>query len=129
VVPCSSGGGLLTLFPWSSVGSLSQETVLHGLLQCETFPWAAVHHELLHGSVPQGVVLQEQAAPVWVPHGVTSPARKPALERDPLSTGPEVLPATCSSAVSPQGHSLLQAFTCSGVGSLPQATDGYLLHR
>jgi len=30
---------------------------------------------------------------------------------------------------SPRGHSLLQASTCSGVGSLPQATGGDLLHR
>jgi len=31
--PSSSGGGLLTLFPCSSVGSLPRETVLHELLQ------------------------------------------------------------------------------------------------
>lgn len=28
--------------------------------------------------LPQGAVLQAQAVPVWVPHGATSPARKPA---------------------------------------------------
>ena len=35
-----------SLFPCSSVGSLPQETVLHKLLQCESFPWAAVLQEL-----------------------------------------------------------------------------------
>jgi len=76
--PSSSGGGLLTLFPCSSIRSLSQETVLHKLLQHGPFPWAAALHELpQHGSFPRGAVLQEQAAPAWVPHGLTSPASKP----------------------------------------------------
>jgi len=87
--PCSSGGGLLTLFPCSSMGSLPGETVLHKLLQRESFPHAAVLHRLSqHVSLPQGAALQEQAAPVWVPHGVTSPASKPAQVWAPLSTGP-----------------------------------------
>jgi len=51
----SSGGGLLTLCPCSSVRFLSQETVLHKLLQRESFPRAAVLHELPQcGSVPTG---------------------------------------------------------------------------
>jgi len=87
-------GGLLTLFPCSNMGSLSQETVLHKLLQCESFPRAAILHELPQwGSLPQGAVLQEQTAPAWVPHRVTSPASKPAPVWAPLSTGPQVLPA------------------------------------
>jgi len=53
--PSSSGGGLLTLCPSSSVRALLRETVLHRLLQHESFPW--------------GAVLQEQAAPAWVPTG------------------------------------------------------------
>jgi len=62
--PSSSGGRLLTLFPCSSARSLSQETVLHNLLECESFPWAAALHELpQRGSLPWGAVLQEQAAP------------------------------------------------------------------
>jgi len=113
--PSSSGGELLTLFPCSSVRSLSQETVLHKLLQCESFP--------------RGAVLQEQAAPEWVPHAATSPPSKPAPAWAPLSTGPQVLAGACSSTGSPQGHSLLQASTCCGMGSLPQATGGSLLHR
>jgi len=111
--PSSSGGGLLTLFPCSSVRSLSWETVLHKLLQCESFPQAAALHELpQRGSFPWAAVLQEQAAPVWVPHGVTSPASKPAPARAPLSTGPQVL-----------------AGDCSNLESFSQATGGYLLHH
>jgi len=41
---------------------------------------------------------------------------------------PQVLPGACSSTGSPRGHSLLQASTCSGVGSLPRAAGGDLLH-
>ncbi|KAM9591150.1 uncharacterized protein ACIBXB_006064 isoform 2-T2 [Morphnus guianensis] len=39
------------------------------------------------------------------------------LLRGLLSTDPQVLPGTCSSAGSPRGHSLLREPTCSGVGS------------
>jgi len=68
--PCPSGGGLLTLFPSSSMKSLSQETVVHKLLQLESFPRAAALHELpQRGSFPRGAVFQEQAAPAWVPTG------------------------------------------------------------
>jgi len=70
--PFSSGGGLLTLFPSSSLRSLSQETVLHKLLQCgsASFPRAAALHELPQcGSLPRGAILQEQDAPAWVPTG------------------------------------------------------------
>jgi len=143
--PSSSAEGLLTLFPGSSVRSLSQETVLHKLLQCESFPRAAALQKLLrHWSFPQGVVLhklpqreslpwgavlQEQAAPVWVPHGVTSPGTKPAPEWASLSTGPQVLAGTCFSVGSSQCHGFLQTSTCSGMGSLPWATGGNLLHH
>jgi len=78
--PCPSGGGLLTLFPCSSVGSLPRERVLHKLLQRESFPQAAALHELPQSeSFPRGADLQEQAAPAWVPRGMTSPASKLAL--------------------------------------------------
>jgi len=76
-----------------------------------------------------GAVLQEQIAPAWVTHRVTSPVSKPALAWTPLSMGPQVLPGACSSTDSPWGHTLHQAPTCSGVGPLPQATGGYLLHH
>jgi len=80
------------------------------------------------GSFPQDAVPQEQAVPAWVPHRVTSPASKPAPAWAPLSMGLQVLAGACSSAGSPQGHSFLQASTCSSVGSLPRAVSGYLLH-
>jgi len=68
--PSSSGGGLLTLCPCFSVRALSWQTILHKLLQLESFPQAVALHKLpLHGSLPRGAVLQEQAAPAWVPHG------------------------------------------------------------
>ena len=62
-------------------------------------------------------VLQEQAAPAWIPHGVTSPVSKSAPAWAPLSMGPQVRPRVCSSASSAPGHSLLRASTCSGVRS------------
>ena len=69
---------LLTLFPCSNVGSLPWETVLHKLLQHDTFPRAAVlQKSLQHASFPQDVFFQEQTAQVWVHHGVTNTARKP----------------------------------------------------
>jgi len=48
-------GGLLTLCSSSSVGSFSWETVLHKLLQHESFPWAAALHELPHRGSFHGV--------------------------------------------------------------------------
>jgi len=128
--PSSSGGRLLTLFSCSRVRSLSRETVLHKLLHCESFPQAAALHKLpQHGSFPWGAVLQKQAAPAWVPHGLTSPASKPASAWAPLSMGPQVLAGACSSSGSPWDHSFLQTSTCSGVASLARATCGYLLHH
>jgi len=51
----SSSGGLLTLFHSSSMSSLSQETVLHKLLQHKSFPWAAALHKVPQcGSLPMG---------------------------------------------------------------------------
>jgi len=76
-----------------------------------SFPHATVLHELLQcGSPPSGTVLQEQTAPAWVPHGVTSPASKPALVWAPLSTGPQVLPVNLlqHGLLSPQGHGSCQ---------------------
>jgi len=76
--PSSSVGGLLTLCHCSSVGSLPQEAVLHGLLQCESFSQAAVLQKLLQrGSLLWGAVLQEQTAPVWASHQATAFFRHP----------------------------------------------------
>jgi len=53
--PSSSGGGLLTFFPCSSMRSLSHETVVHELLQHQSFPQAAALHRLpQRGSLPMG---------------------------------------------------------------------------
>jgi len=86
IAPCLCRSFLLTLLPCPSVGSL-----------------------------PRAAVLQEKAAPAWVPHGVRSPSSKPAPMWAPFS--PQVLPGACSSAGTPWGHSLLWASTCSSVGS------------
>lgn len=45
---------LFTLFPCSSVGSLPQDTVLHYLLQCESFPQAVVLYQVLQHGFPTG---------------------------------------------------------------------------
>jgi len=130
--PSSKGGGLLTLCPCSSVRSLSQETALHRLLQHESFPQAAALHKLpLHGSLPRGAVLQEQAAPAWVSHGVYKPCQQTCSGFSSLflSMGAQVLPGACSTVGSPRGHSFRHVSTCYGVGSLPQAIGGDLLHH
>jgi len=72
-----------------------------------------------HMSFPWGAVLQEQTAPAWVPHGVASPASKPAPAWAHLPTGPQVLSGAHSSVGFPQGHSLLWASICSGLESSP----------
>ena len=53
--PSSSGAGLLTLLPCSSVGSLSWGSALHELLQRESFPQVAVLHKLLQRGLSHGV--------------------------------------------------------------------------
>jgi len=63
-------GGLLTLCPCSSEGSLPRAAALHKLPQ--------------HGSLPRGAVLQEQAAPVWV-HTVSQALPANLLQRGLLS--------------------------------------------
>ena len=89
---------------FSNVAPSHRLAVLHKLLQCGSLPW--------------GAVLQEQAAPARVPHGVTSPASNPAPVWAPLSMGPQVLPGACSSTGSPWGRSFLGASTCCSVDLL-----------
>jgi len=126
-VPCPSGGRLLTFCPCSSVRSLSWETVLHVLLQRESFPRAAALHKLpQRGSLPWGAVLQEQAAPAWVPHGVTITASKPAPAWAPLSMGPQVLAGACSSTGLPTASA---RHPPAPVWGPSQAAGGHLLHR
>ena len=66
-------------------------------------------------------------APVWVHHRATSPASEPSPAWAPLSVGPQVRAGACSIVGSPQGHSLLQASSCSGVGSSPGCRRGSAL--
>jgi len=107
--PSSSGEGLLPLFPCSSMKSLSWERVLHKLLQRESFPLVAV----LHKAAPWGHKCCSQTC---------------SSMGSSLSTEPKVLPGACSSMDFPQGHSLLQASTCSSMGSFMDL-GGDLLHR
>lgn len=65
VAPFLSRTGLLTLFPFSTVGSFPWQAVLHELRQYEFFAQAAVLQKLLqHVFLSWGAVFQEQAAPV-----------------------------------------------------------------
>lgn len=93
--PFSSRGGLLMLFPCSSVVSLSWETVLHKMVP--------------HNPLPQGVVLQKQDAPAWVPHRVINPASRPAPLWIPLSMIPQIPTRSLPSVGFPQSHSTLWA--------------------
>jgi len=123
--PSSSGVGFLTLCPCCSVGSLPRETVLHELLQHQSFPCNTVLHKLpQHGSLPWGAVLQEQAAPVWVPDRVTSPASKPAPAWAPLSMHPQVLAGAFSCPGFPQEHSLLWVHPAALAWGPPWAAGG-----
>jgi len=81
----SSGGGLLTFCPCSSVRSLPQETVLHKLLQCESFLKAAALHEL----------------PQWVPSTGCSPSGTGCS-----SVGPPQGHKPCQQTCSGMGSSL-----------------------
>jgi len=110
--PSFSGGGLLTLFPCSSMGSRPWETVLHELLQRESFPRAAVLHRLLQRGSPTGsqalpeILLWrgllspwvrrswQEPAPVRVPHRVTASfGHPPALVwGPPRAAGRYLLP-------------------------------------
>jgi len=111
------------------MGSLPQETVLHKLLQQESFPRAAAPYELLQReSFPRGAILQEQAAPAWVLHGFPSPASKPAPSLAPLSMGQQVLAGACSRMGFSQDHSPHRAHALASMWRPPWAARGYLLH-
>ena len=120
---------LLTRFPCPSVLSHPQETVLHGLFQCESFPQATGLHKLLrHGSFPWDAVLHEQITLVWVPHRVSGPARNLAPAWSPLH-------GTTSPARSLLQHGLstgsqpLWAHAPTLAWGPSQAAGGYQLHH
>lgn len=124
---------LLTLYVCSSMGFFPWQSVLHNLLQHESFSLlgAAVLHKLLeHVSLPCGAVFQDHAAPAWVP-----------------LQGHKCCQKTCSSVGSclhevssagfPWCHSLLWVSTCSITGCrwdlcstarLPQAAGTQFPH-
>jgi len=128
--PFSSGTGLLILFPCSSVRSRSQETVLHKLLQRESFPWAATLHKRPQcGSLPMGLQsfrnrLLQRGSPMgsqvlpenllW--QGLLSPLVHRSWQEPASAQG------------SSPGHRLLCPSACSCVVSLPWTTGSYLLH-
>ena len=121
----SSGGGLLTLCPCSSVRSLSCETVLHKLLQHDSFPRAAALPKLpQHGSFPQGAVLQEQAAPAWAFMGVTSPASKPAPAQASLSSRVHRSCQEPAPARAPHGVTTSFGHTSAPMWGLPWSAGG-----
>lgn len=70
-----------------------------------------------HASLPWSVALQEESAWVRVPHGVTSPARKPDPMWAPISMRLQILSGACSIAGFPQGNSLHQANSLSSLES------------
>lgn len=113
----SSGAGLLTPFPCTVVGSLPWETVPLKVLQCGSFPRGAVRESQsteLEGTPKDcpvhilsewplwGSVLQEEAAPARVPHGITNPASKPPVHTA-LPMGTQIQPPATS-------HTLLKPY-------------------
>jgi len=115
------------------------------LLQCEGSSHGRQFSTNFSNVSPsQGLQLFTNCPNVGPFHGVQS-FRKRLLQRG-SPTGSQALPANllwhgllspwvCRSwqepalvRGSPWGHSLLQASTCSSVGSLPRSTGGYLLH-
>jgi len=115
--PCPPEGRLLTLFPCSSMqvslmGDSSPQTSTTGCSSSETAPvWVPPTGCSSSQHVPEwgpstGCSPGTKAAPAWVRHGVTSPARKPALAWPPLSTGLKVLPGACFSTGLPTGSQL-----------------------
>lgn len=104
----SSGAGLHTPFPCSNVGSTPQDTVLHELVQCVSFPRALVLHNLpYHRSLP-GCIPSGTGCSSGSPHVVTSLASQCAPVWTPLSMSPQLLPGTYTSTGFPWRLSFLQ---------------------
>lgn len=84
-----SGDGPLMLFLFFSLGSLPWKRIFYYVLQCESFPWDVVLHELPQCGSPTGpqvlpanllqhALLSPQVfAPVWASHVVTASFRHP----------------------------------------------------
>jgi len=116
------------------------------LLQCEgSSHWRQFSTNFSKVSPSHGLQRFMNYARVGPSHGVQSFRNRLLQRGSPM--GSQALPANllwlgllsprvCGSwqepapaQGSPWGHSLLQASTCSGVGCLPRATGGYLLHH
>jgi len=124
--PSSSGGGLLTSFPCSSVGSLPWETVPHEVLQCEYFPWATVLHELLQcGSSTESQVLPANLLQCGLLsfHGFAGPARSLLQLRLSMGSQPRsdihLLQFGCSTGCRWRSAPLLTSMGCSGQPASP----------
>jgi len=110
------------------VRSLSWETVLHKLLQSESFPQAATLQELpQRGSFPRGAVFRNRL----LQHG--SPTGSQALPANLLWRGllPPRVHRFWQKLVPEQApHGVTASFRHPPVlvGSFPRATSGYLLH-
>lgn len=98
-VPTSSGDRLLSLQPCSSVTSLPQGTVLHELLQCESFPQAAALCALFQHGPPMG---SQVLSADWIQCRLFSTWTQ------------KFLSGACSRMNFPWGCSLLWASACSG---------------
>jgi len=112
------------------VKSLSGETVLHKIPQCESFPRAVVLHKLpQHGSFPQVQSFRNRLLQHGLPTGSqalpTNLLRYGVLSPEVHRSWQEPAPARGS----PWDHSLLWTSTCSGMASLIRAASRYLLHH
>lgn len=70
-------------------------------------------HLLQRGFPPEPASFRNRLPQCWFPHGVTYPTCKPTPVGASLCRSPQVLPGASSSTSFLQGHSLLQASTCS----------------
>lgn len=101
---------------FSIVGALLQDTILPQLHQCRSFLQAAALHELLQ-SVPSawGTVLQEQTAPLWVPH-LTQFLPEKKLSVGAILYWPQFLPGSCACGFSMACSFLQDTSTSCGMG-------------
>ena len=111
--PSSSGGGLLTLFPCSSVGCLSWGSALQEFLQLKSFPCTAVLHELLQRGLSHGVTAffePRHLLPRGVLHGLQgnlcSTVNLHGLQGDSLPSHHGLQGNLCSGAPPPSPSSL-----------------------
>lgn len=91
---------LLILVLSSSVGSLTQNAVLHTLLRCWVPPLGCSSSKIAPAIGCLNVGLQEQAAPSLI-HHKSQVLPENLLMHELLFTGPHLLPGVCSCVGSP----------------------------